>query len=85
MTSDNAYRLIPLEELYVCPKGSTTWQKVPFKVAYPGVKQGIAEQIALMFDRQTENKIKLVSLEKAVDFNKAMEKFFGYDNKRFEK
>ena len=83
MTRDNAYRLIPLEELYVCPKGSTTWQKVPFKVAYPGVKQGIAEQIALMLDRQTENKIKLVSLEKAVGYNKAIEKIFGYNNQRF--
>ena len=50
MTRKNAYRLIPLEELYVCLKGSFTWDKMSFNAAYPAVKQGVAEELALMLD-----------------------------------
>jgi len=77
MTRKNAYRLISLEELYVCPIGFFQWTKVPFKIAFPNVKQGIAEEIAVMLTDGLQN-IDLVSLEKAASFNKIAEKIFGY-------
>lgn len=80
MTKENAYRLIPLEDLYVCKKNTTVWQKVSFKTAFPDVKQGIAEEITLMLDKNTEQQICLVSLEKAAKFNKLAEKIFGYNH-----
>lgn len=81
MTKENAYRLIPLEELYVCKKNTTDWQKVPFKTAFPAVKQGITEEIALMLNGDMEQKINLISIEKAAKLNKLAEKIFGYDSK----
>ncbi len=78
MTSKNAYRLISLEELYMCKKNSTVWEKVQFQVAYPNVKQGLAEQLSLMLEKNTLNDNNLVSIEKAVKFNKITEKIFGY-------
>lgn len=80
MTKKNAYRLIPLEDLYICKKGSTNWEKVSFKVAFPDVKQGIAEEIAVMLDRSMEQELDLPSLEKAVTYNQLAEKIFGYDS-----
>ena len=80
MTKENAYRLIPLEDLYVCKKNTTDWQKISFKTAFPDVKQGIAEEIALMLDKNMEQQISLVSLEKAAEFNKLAEKIFGYNH-----
>lgn len=82
MTKENAYRLISLEELFVCHKGSFEWQPVPFKTAYPNVKQGVAEEVTLMLSKEAENKIPLVTLEKAALFNKIVEKIFGYDSNK---
>ncbi len=78
MTKENSYRLIPLEELYVCKKNSTIWEKVQFKVRYPDVKQGLTEQLSLMLEKDRANNENLVSLEKAIEFNKVAEKIFGY-------
>ncbi|HXV45760.1 MAG TPA: Gfo/Idh/MocA family oxidoreductase [Nitrososphaera sp.] len=76
MTAENAYRLMPLEDLYACKKGSTNWEKVPFDVTFPDVKQGVAEEVAAMLgDSLTAS---LVPLETAAAFNKAAEKIFGY-------
>ena len=78
MTNENSYRLIPLEELYVCKKNSTQWKKVPFQVKYPDIKQGFVEQISLMLEKDSSSNDDLVSLEKSVKFNKITEKIFGY-------
>ncbi len=78
MTEKNAYRLIPLEDLYVCPKGSVKWEKVPFETAYPDVKQGVAEEIAIMLTEATFEKPELISLEKAAAYTQLAEKIFGY-------
>lgn len=78
MTSKNAYRLIPLEELYVCKKNSTIWEKVQFQDTYPDVKQGLTEQLFLMLEKNSKYNDNLVSLEKAIQFNKIGEKIFGY-------
>ncbi len=79
-TNEKSYQLIPLEDLYVCPKGKVSWDKVPFNTAYPEVKQGIAEQIAIMLDTKIDNKMRLVSLIEAAEFNKIAEKIFGYNS-----
>ena len=76
MTKLNAYRLIPLEDLYVCKKDSTNWEKVPFDISFPEVKRGVAEEIIAMLD--VGSSIDLVSLEKAAALNKVAEKIFGY-------
>lgn len=76
MTTENAYRLVPLEDLYVCKKGATSWEKVPFDIPFPDVKQGIAEEVAVMLDEQPI--VELVSLEAAATINKVAEGIFGY-------
>ncbi len=80
MTSQNAYRLISLEELYICHKDSFEWGKIPFKIAYPKVKQGVAEEISLMLEEEIEEKIPLITLEKAAVFNQVAEKILGYES-----
>lgn len=78
MTRKNAYRLISLEELYVCKLHQDNWNKVPFKRAFLEVKQGMAEEIVIMLDSKLEKKIKLVTLKRAIEFSKFTEKIFGY-------
>lgn len=78
MTKENSYRLIPLEELYVCKKNSTIWKKVQFSITCPNLKQGFLEQLSLMFKKDSKHNDNLVSIEKAIEFNKIAEKIFGY-------
>ena len=79
MTKHNAYRLISLEELFVCPVGSMKWRSLPFKKSYPEIKQGISEEISLMLYADMEKKIPLVTLKHAASFNQMAEKILGYD------
>jgi len=79
ITKKNAYRLIPLEEIHSCPTGSVTWKKESLETAYTDVKPGIAEEVAVMLDDNIEEKIGLISLEKAAELNKLAEKIFGYE------
>ena len=78
MTRKNSYRLAPLEDLQVCKKGSINWEKVPFDTAFHDVKNGVAEEMAVMLDRRLEATTGSVSLAKAAEFNKIGEKIFGY-------
>jgi len=80
ITKKNIYRLVPLEDLYVCTVGSVNWEKIPLKIAYPDVKAGIAEEIAVMLSDDIEDKIEMVSIDKAVEFNNLAERIFGYDS-----
>jgi len=50
-TDENAYKLQPLESLSYLTK-SGTWESVPFECAFPGLKFGIAEQIAIMLSEK---------------------------------
>ena len=79
MTKNNAYRLIPLEELYVCKKNTTAWKKISFKNLFPEIKFGIAEEILLMLENKDSSNQLLVSLKKASEYIKIAEKIFGYD------
>jgi hypothetical protein len=79
MTKKNAYRLIPLEGLYVCKKGTTEWKPVDFEIAFEDTKFGIAEEIVVMLDDKLERKIGMTTLEKAIQYNKLAEKIFDYN------
>ena len=77
-TKNNVYRLIPLEELYVCPKGKVDWKPVKLEPSYPEIKPGISEEIAVMLHHDLESKLNMISLEKAIEYNKLAEKIFNY-------
>jgi predicted dehydrogenase len=81
MTNENAYKLVSLEQLFVCPKNSFSWESVSFDIPFPDVKQGISEEIAVMLYPELEENIPLISLEKAAQFNQIAEKILGYDSK----
>jgi hypothetical protein len=77
-TSKNSYQLIPIEELYVSKKDTNIWSQVKFEKCFPQIKQGIAEEIAIMLDKKNNYKDNLMSLEKAAKYNKLADKIFGY-------
>lgn len=84
MTHKNAYRLIPLEELYRCRKGSFDWELVETTSAFPTVKQGIAEEIAVMFCPELEKEVPLITLRRAAEYTKLAEKIFGYSSHKID-
>lgn len=79
MTRHCAYRLVPLEELYVCKKGETAWSRIDVTSGHPGVKSGLAEEVALMLLPDLEKQIPLVTLKSASEFTRASEIIFGYN------
>ena len=79
MTKKNAYRMISLEELYVCHKNSFDWKKVSFTAALPKAKPGVTEEILIMLDKKLEREMPLPTLEQAINVNKFASKIFGYD------
>lgn len=80
MTLENAYRLIPLEQLYRCKKGTFNWELVETTSAFPDVKQGIAEEVGIMLDLEFEKTVPLVTIKKAAKYNELAEEILGYDN-----
>ena len=78
ITKENVYRLIPLEDLYVCKKGGVLWEKVPFDLAFPDLKQGIAEEIAVMLDEELCEVAEMMTIDKAIRYNEMAEEIFGY-------
>ncbi|NIP61658.1 MAG: hypothetical protein GWO15_02525 [Nitrosopumilaceae archaeon] len=76
MTRKNAFRLRPLEQLYKCKKGTTSWEKIDLKKSFPDVKEGIAEEIFLMLD--DNSKFDLVTLKEGNSYIKLAEKIFNY-------
>jgi len=67
-----------LEEIYACPRDTGTWKKVSFQSAFSDLKQGIAEEIAILLSDDKKHISKLPSIEKTIEFNKLAEKIFGY-------
>ncbi len=78
MTSQNAYRLIPLERLYRCKKGTFDWELVETTLAFPDVKQGIAEEVAIMVNSELEKTIPLMTIKKAAEYTELAEKILSY-------
>ena len=79
MTLQNAYRLIPLEQLYKCKRGTFNWDIIETTSAFPEVKQGIAEEVAIMLDLELGKTIPLITIEKAAEYTKLVEEILGYD------
>lgn len=77
-TEKNSYLLTPLEQLFVCPKNSTNWTPVKLEPAFPDIKAGIAEQIAIMLSDETKIKSELIDLDRGIDLIQTAEKIFGY-------
>ena len=78
-TQENSYQLIPLEELFVCKKNKSVWNRVEFNQSFPKIKQGISEEVAIMLGKNIKFRDKLPSLAKASKYNKFAEKIFGYN------
>jgi len=78
-TRENSYQLIPLEELFVRKKDTSTWNQVEFDKSFPKIKQGIAEEVAIMLDNNIEHRNNLLSLIRTSEYNKLAEKIFGYN------
>ena len=81
MTKKNAYRILPLEELYACPISSFEWKKIDFDVSFTDVKPGIAEEIAIMLYNEKNLNDGMITVEKAIKFNEIAEEIFGYNIK----
>ena len=80
-TEKNIYRLSPLEKLFVSKKGSSEWKEIRLKKTYSGVKEGIAEEIAVILNDKLNKKIGRINLKDTIEFNRIAEKIFGYKNK----
>lgn len=80
MTRQNAYQLIPLEGLFRCKKGTVQWEPVEFQKAFEDVKQGLAEEVAVMLKPELEETPILPDLKETARFLETAEKIFGYDN-----
>jgi len=80
-TEKNIYRLSPLEKLFVSKKGSSEWKEIRLKKTYSGVKEGIAEEIAVILNDKLNKKIGRINLKDIIEFNRIAEKIFGYKNK----
>ena len=79
MTRNNAYRLISLEELFVCKKNTDVWKKINFKKSYPRLKQGLPEQIAIMLDKKLEKIFQLTNLKSGYEILQFGDKIFDYN------
>ena len=79
MTKENSYRLMPLEKIFVCKRGMSEWELVNFETSFPDLKPGIAEEIVTMLDNKLEDGIEMITIQKAIEYNKLAEKIFGYD------
>jgi len=77
-TAENSYQLIPLEDLFARPKDTGTWNKIDFKISFPEIKQGIAEEVAVMLGEDKSCLDMLPDLEKTSKYNKIAENIFGY-------
>ncbi len=82
LTPKNSYRLMPLEKLYRCKKGSVKWEEVKLTSAYPQIKTGVAEEIAIMLHRDLERNVPLVTLKEAAVLAKLAENIFGYSSNK---
>mgnify|MGYP006085481483 FL=1 len=76
-TTKNSYKLIPLEDLYVCKKNSLVYRQVKFDKAFSEVKQGICEEIAFMLSEMNDMQ-SFVTVTKAKRFIETAKKIFKY-------
>ena len=80
VTKKNIYRLSPLEKLFVLKKGTTEWKEIQIKNIFPKIKMGLAEEIVIMLNDALEKQLKMVTIKRAIEYNKLAEKIFAYKN-----
>ncbi len=80
VTKKNVYRLSPLEKLFVLKKGTTEWKEIQIKNIFPKIKMGLVEEIVIMLDDALEKQLKMVTIKRAIEYNKLAEKIFAYKN-----
>jgi len=80
VTKKNVYRLSPLEKLFVLKKGTTEWKEIQIKNIFPKIKMGLAEEIVIMLNDALEKQLKMVTIKRAIEYNKLAEKIFAYKN-----
>jgi len=78
MTKNKSYRLMPLEGLFVCEKGSVDWNPVLFDSTSSKTKPGVLEQVAIMLDENLEKNCPLITLEKSINYIKIATKILNY-------
>ena len=78
MTKNKSYRLMPLEGLFVCEKGSVDWNPVSFNSTSSKTKPGILEQVAVMLNHNLEKNCPLITLEQSINYIKITTKILNY-------
>lgn len=78
MTKNKSYRLMPLEGLYVCEKGSIDWNPVSFNSTSLKTKPGILEQVAIMLDHNLEKDCSLITLDQSINYMKIAAQILNY-------
>jgi predicted dehydrogenase len=78
MTKDKSYRLLPIEGLFMCEKGSVDWNPVSFNSTSSKTKPGILEQVIIMLNPNLEKNCPLTTLEQSIDYIKIATKILNY-------
>ena len=81
ITEEHLYRLSPLEKLFRCETGSSLWKEVYCPKVFPDVKEGLAEQIAIMLQPTLEIYSPLSTLQHSARMTSFAEQLFGYPTK----
>lgn len=79
-TDRYAYRMVPLEKLYRCKKGTVAWEEVVLSNVFTGVKEGVAEQIIAMLLQEKDHYFNIPTLEESARLTSYAEQVFGYDS-----
>ncbi len=77
-TGQSSYRLCPLEKVFRKAGAMEDWQEIPLDVFAPGVKAGVAEQVAAMIDDGVGARVSPPTLSEAADLVRYAEVLFGY-------
>lgn len=77
-TAVSTYRLCPIEEVMRKTEALGEWEQVPLTAFAPGVKPGIAEEVAALLSPGIRRLVPLISLTEAANLTRFGEDVFGY-------
>lgn len=77
-TNEHCYNLLPIENLSARKKGSIKWNNIDLNLHNPKIKQGIFEELGIMFDKSLEKDFPLCDLTYSSELIKTAETIFGY-------
>ena len=78
MTKNKSYRLMPIEGLFICEKGSVDWNPVSFNSTSSKTKPGVLEQVVIMLNDNLEKNCPLITLEQSINYIKIAKKILNY-------